>query len=97
MSSLDEKEMLAQDQGDVLEILRMRFRDVPDEIVEKITSIQQLEVLQRLILVAANATNWTIFLEELQENESSFRLLGERFDPIDHNARREGDMDGEKS
>lgn len=88
MLSLDEKNMLAQDQADVLEIVRIRFGDVPEEVVEKIISIQQLDVLQRLILVAANAADWPIFLEELLEGETSFRLLGERFDPIDYNAKK---------
>ncbi|MEX1029484.1 MAG: hypothetical protein WDZ91_05485 [Paenibacillaceae bacterium] len=88
MASLDEKDMLAQDQEDVLEILRMRFEVIPEEVVVKITSIQKLDELQRLILVAANATDWSIFLEELQEGEDSFRLLGQRFDPIDHNAKK---------
>jgi hypothetical protein len=87
MSEIDEKDMLIQDQADVLEILRMRFLHVPEEIVEKIRSIQQLDVLQRLILVAANAADWSIFREELQEGEASFRLLGERFDPIEHIAK----------
>ncbi|MEX2415551.1 MAG: hypothetical protein WD424_05355 [Paenibacillaceae bacterium] len=88
MASLDEKDMLAQDQEDVLEILRMRFEVIPEGIVAKIMSIQKLDELQRLILVAANATDWTIFLEELQEGEDSFRLLGQRFDPIDHSAKK---------
>ena len=87
MSTLEEKDMLVQDQADVLEILRMRFSDVPEEVVTKITSIEQLDILQRLILVAANATDWPTFLEELQEGGDSFRLLGERFDPINHNAK----------
>ncbi len=82
MSVPDDKEMLSQDQEDVLEILRMRFLIVPDDVEAKITSIQNSNELQRLILVAANAASWNVFHEELDEGEASFRLLGERFDPI---------------
>lgn len=88
MFAANEEEMLALDQADVLEILRMRFQTIPEEIVNEIRSTQQLDVLQRLILVAANAADWQVFLEELHEGETSFRLLGERFDPTEHNTRR---------
>jgi len=88
MSALDEQDMLAQDQADVLEVLRLRFQSIPGEIVLKIKAIQQIEVLQRLILVAANAADWQVFIEELQEGADSFKLLGERFDPVDRNTRK---------
>jgi hypothetical protein len=88
MFAANDEEMLALDQADVLEILRMRFHTIPAEIVNKIKAIRQLDVLQRLILVAANAADWQVFLEELREGETSFRLLGERFDPTEHTTRR---------
>lgn len=81
MSTSYEKDMLAQDQVEVIEVLRLRFHDIPEDVIDKIKAIQQLDVLQRLILVAANAADWHVFLEELQEGAASFRLLGERFDP----------------
>lgn len=88
MSTLYEQDMLNQDRDDVIEVLRIRFHNIPEEIVDSINNIQQLEVLQRLVLVAANAADWNVFLEELQEGEASFRLLGERFDPIDHDSKK---------
>jgi len=86
MVSADEMEMIAIDQTDVIEILNIRFQSVPDDVIFAIKQIQKLDVLERLILVAANAADWHIFLEELNEGETSFRVLGERFDPINQRA-----------
>ncbi|MUK88007.1 hypothetical protein GMD78_06290 [Ornithinibacillus sp. L9] len=72
-----------QDREDLLHVLRMRFGDIAPGIVEKIYEINDLENLERLILVAANAPTLRIFLEELESGNASFKLVGERFNPID--------------
>ncbi|RKQ30750.1 hypothetical protein [Oceanobacillus halophilus] len=72
-----------QDREDLLHILRMRFGDIAPGIVESIYNIDDLNTLERLILVAANAPTLKIFLEELEAGDGSFRLIGERFNPID--------------
>lgn len=83
MSALpDEDNLLVQDREDVIAVLRMRFGEIPSPIIEGINRMQQLDALQRLILVAANAADLNVFLEELRSGESSFRLLGERYNPI---------------
>ncbi|SET17307.1 hypothetical protein SAMN05216389_106162 [Oceanobacillus limi] len=72
-----------QDREDLLHVLRMRFGDIAPGIVEKIYEIDDLEALERLILVAANAPTLRIFLEELEAGNNSFKLVGERFNPIE--------------
>ncbi|MCC2683611.1 MAG: hypothetical protein K0R75_510 [Paenibacillaceae bacterium] len=77
-----EEEMLAQDREEVLAVLQIRFDNVPEHVERLIRGIRELDRLQRLILVAANAADLTVFIEELQESEDSFRLLGDRFNPL---------------
>jgi hypothetical protein len=77
-----EEDMLAQDREEVLEVLRIRFDAIPHEVERQIRQIRELDRLQRLILVAANAADLAVFVEELRESADSFRLLGERFDPL---------------
>nr|WP_275695485.1 hypothetical protein [Fredinandcohnia sp. SECRCQ15] len=62
--------------------MRMRFGQLPGEMIQQIYEIEDYHILQRLILAAANATNWDVFLEDFQSRESSFRLLGEDFNPL---------------
>lgn len=72
-----------QDREDLISLLRMRFGDISPGIIEKIYKKSELDTLERLILVAANAPKLSVFLEELEEDDSSFRIVGERFNPID--------------
>jgi hypothetical protein len=74
--------MLAIDREDLITVLKMRFGMITGEMIEKIYEIDNMNTLQRLILAAANAANWKIFLEEFHSEEESFRLLGENFNPI---------------
>lgn len=60
----------------------MRFGQVPGEMIQQIYEIDDYHVLQRLILAAANASNWRIFQEEFQAGSNSFKLLGESFNPL---------------
>ncbi|WP_232699247.1 hypothetical protein [Brevibacillus daliensis] len=82
----EEDDLLAMDKEDVLEVLRIRFGDVPEDISNKINEIKKLDAMQRLIMVAANASNYNVFLEELLAGEASYKLLGERFDPLSQDA-----------
>jgi hypothetical protein len=77
-----EEDMLVQDREEVLAVLRIRFDEVPEQVEGQVRAIQELDRLQRLILVAANAADLTVFIEELKESEDSFRLLGDRFNPL---------------
>ncbi len=61
----------------------MRFGEIAPGIVEKIYDINKIETLERLILAAANAPSLRVFLEELEAGDESFRLVGERFNPIE--------------
>lgn len=72
-----------QDREDLISVLRMRFGDLAPGIIESIYKKNELDSLERLILVAANAPTLSIFLEELEEGDDSFKILGERFNPLD--------------
>lgn len=82
MFSFESDSMLVDDREDLIAVLQIRFGNVPGEIIERIYQIEDMNTLQRLILAAANASNWNIFLNELQVGEDSFRLLGEDFNPL---------------
>lgn len=89
--------MLIDDREDLIAVLRMRFGEISGEIIEKIYDINDMNSLQRLILAAANAMNWNVFLEELQAGKDSFRLLGEDFNPIGDNLKGKGSIDGKEA
>lgn len=78
-----EEASFVQDREDLLALLRMRFDSIPTGVIEAIYNISSLDRLERLILVAANAPVFKIFLEEMEESEDSFRIMGERFNPIE--------------
>lgn len=84
-----------QDREDLLALLKMRFNSIPTGVVEAIYQITSLDDLERLILVAANAPTFKIFLEELKEGQGSFRIMGERFNPIETSTGR-GGVNGEE-
>lgn len=79
-----------QDREDLLGLLKMRFGSIPTGVVEAIYQINSLDDLERLILVAANAPTFKIFFEELEEGQGSFRIMGERFNPIETMTERGG-------
>lgn len=84
-----------QDREDLIGLLKMRFGPIQTGVIEAIYQVTSLDDLERLILVAANAPTLKIFLEELEEGQGSFRILGERFNPIETTTER-GDMGGEE-
>ncbi len=89
--------MLVDDREDLIAVLRMRFGDIPARMITEIYDIQELGTLQRLILAAANATSWKVFLEEFQEGKESFRIIGEDFNPLGKLLReRDGNSGKEK-
>ncbi|MGH1287833.1 hypothetical protein [Bacillus toyonensis] len=93
MFSFEADAMLIDDREDLIAVLRMRFGEVSGEIIEKIYDINDMNSLQRLILAAANAMNWNVFLEELQAGKDSFRLSGENFNPMGDNLKGKGSID----
>lgn len=74
---------LVQDREDLLYVLKIRFGDIAPGIIEAVYNIRQLDRLERLILVAANAPSLKVFIEELEDDDKSFKLVGERFNPIE--------------
>ncbi|MFD2760802.1 hypothetical protein [Lentibacillus juripiscarius] len=72
-----------QDREDLLAILKMRFGEIPPKIIESIYDIKEYDTLERLILVASNAPSLKIFLEEMEAGSGSFKILGERFNPVE--------------
>lgn len=81
--SFEQEADFVEDREDLIAVIQLRFGKVPPKVIEQIYDISDLNTLERLILVAANAPNFTIFLEELHEGEESFRIIGERFNPIE--------------
>ena len=76
-------EILSIDKQDLMALLSMRFGERRAiTVAELVQQIDQSEVLSRLVLVAANVATWEIFLEELDVAGGSFRLEGERFEPL---------------
>ncbi|MFD1848512.1 hypothetical protein [Oceanobacillus bengalensis] len=84
-----------QDREDLLHVLKLRFGDIAPGIVDSIYKIDDLDALERLILVAANAPTLTVFLEELEAGNDSFKIVGERFNPID-SIQQGGDSHGQE-
>ncbi|MEH7075925.1 hypothetical protein [Neobacillus drentensis] len=82
MFSFENDPLLVEDREDLIAVLRIRFGVISGELIQAIYEIDEMNTLQRLILAAANAPNWQIFIEELQSGKDSFRLLGEEFNPL---------------
>ena len=82
MFSFENDPLLVDDREDLIAVLRMRFGAVSGKMIQGIYEIDDMNTLQRLILAAANAPNWQIFLEEFQSGRDAFRLLGEEFNPL---------------
>ena len=81
-SSEHEKLMLKQDLEDLLALLEMRFGTIPPDVYAEIGRIDKLDTMQRLILVAANAADWNVFVQELKAGDGAFKLVGDHLSPI---------------
>lgn len=82
MFSFESDSMLVDDREDLITVLQMRFGYLSGEMIEKIYEINEMNTLQRLILAAANAANWSIFLEEFNAYGDSLRLVGDHLNPL---------------
>ena len=71
-----------EEKEDLLGLLHMRFGHISDEIHQKIFAIEDLDVLDRLFLVAVNSANWDVFEAELNQGQDSFKMVGDGFDPL---------------
>ncbi|MEK5548966.1 hypothetical protein [Paenibacillus sp. FSL L8-0689] len=82
MNQVETEQFVRDDRNDLLALLEMRFGGVPQPVQEQICRLQDLNELQRLIIAACNAVDWEVFMEELQLGQDSFKLTGERFNPV---------------
>ncbi|MFD2682246.1 hypothetical protein [Bacillus seohaeanensis] len=96
MLPIESDAQLVNDREDLIAVLRMRFGDIPGEMIEQIYEISDMNTLQRLILAAANASSWNVFLDEMQAGEDSFRLVGEDFNPMKELLNGKEGTNGEK-
>lgn len=79
---MEDDAQFVQDREDLISILRMKFGEVPPEMIDAIYKLKDIDTLDRLILVAANAPTFEVFQEEMDEGDGNFRIVGERFNPI---------------
>ena len=82
MFSIEDDAALIEDREDLIAVIRIRFGKISGEMIQKIYEINDYNTLQRLIIAAANATSWSVFLEEWKAGENSFRIVGEEFNPL---------------
>jgi hypothetical protein len=82
MFTFENEAMLADDREDLIAVLQMRFGRISGEMIVKIYEIDDMNTLQRLIIAAANASSWKVFLQEFEDGVGSYRLLGENFNPL---------------
>lgn len=80
--SSHKKVMLQEDLQDLLALLDMRFGTIPPNVLARIERIDKLDTMERLILVAANAADWQVFVQELQAGDGAFKLVGDHLSPI---------------
>ena len=96
MFSYQSETALVDDREDLIAILQMRYGQVPGEMINEIYEIGDMNTLQRLILSAANAANWDVFLEEFHNGRGSFRLVGESFNPLRDRVKGSDVIDGKE-
>jgi len=90
----EQEAQIGEDRQDLIEILHMRFGTLPPKVEERLYQLDDFETIERLILVAANAPTLQVFFEELKEGTEAFKLVGERFNPL-QSLSREGDVNEE--
>lgn len=73
---------LESDKKDLVNILLDRFGQVTEEVKQKILDVSDLDVMDRLFVVAVNAANWDVFVKELYDGKDSFKIIGEDFNPL---------------
>jgi hypothetical protein len=73
---------LKSDMTDLLGILSTRFGTVPQNVQLKVKGISDLDVMDRLFLVAVNAADLAVFVTELFDGQQSFKIIGEDFNPL---------------
>ncbi|MFD1038998.1 hypothetical protein ACFQ3N_11445 [Virgibacillus byunsanensis] len=83
MFQYEQEAALEQDREDLLGLLKLRFGDISPEVTQGIYEIDEFDTIERLILVAANAPDYKTFIQELKEGKGSFRIVGERFNPLE--------------
>lgn len=91
MFLFEDEASYVDDREDLIAILKMRFGEIPPGIIQAIYDLKEYAALERLILVAANVPSLKVFIEELEEGSGSFKILGERFNPIETQTGR-GDL-----
>lgn len=68
------------DHEDLLQVLMLRFGEVPNDVRALIATVQDGDRMDHLILAAANAPGWAEFLQDLLQ--PAFRMVGTGYDPL---------------
>ena len=67
-------EAACEDLRDLMEVLGRRFGPLPDDLTAAIRSLTDVQQINRLVLVAANAADLGAFARELTHGSRAFRL-----------------------
>jgi hypothetical protein len=94
--SFETDALLVEDREDLIALVQMRFGKITGEMIAKIYEIDDMNTLQHLILSAANAADWNIFLAEFNAGKEAFRLVGENFNPLRDQLKGGKGIDGKK-
>ncbi len=75
-------DVLEIDRNDLLTILHMRFGSLDAQTLGMIENAREREVLERWILIAANATSLDAVKDEMEQGARVFSIFGEQFNPL---------------
>ncbi|RYG72602.1 hypothetical protein EU245_09735 [Lentibacillus lipolyticus] len=95
MFHFEQEAAMEEDREDLIGLLKMRFGKLEPQVIEEIYQLSDYETIERLILVGANAPDFKTFLEELEAGTGTFRIVGERFNPLE-SISGNGDADGKQ-
>lgn len=68
------------DRGDLIAVLERRLGTIPDVLLTAIRNLGDVSQIDHLILVAANAADWSAFVREL--HEPGFRIVESTLDSL---------------
>ncbi len=75
-------EAIQTDRADLLALLEIRFGEIPEPVRQVIMDMKDRNMLERLIVVAANVPKIELFTDEIKVGPAAFRIVGNNYNPI---------------